>query len=95
MRKLNVTDGQTDRQTDGWVGVVISPVPGLRRRGIWPGKGDKNSSVIYQNNYDQTETKILTLMILTLHQKHQSAISKHKNINDYNMFKMHAKCKHV
>ena len=42
-----------------------------------------------------TETKILTLMILTLLQKNQSAISKHKNINDYNMFKMHAKCKQV
>ena len=26
MRKLNVTDGQTDRQKDG--GVAISPVPG-------------------------------------------------------------------
>ena len=29
-RKLNVTDGQTDRRTGG---VAISPVPGLRRRG--------------------------------------------------------------
>ena len=33
VRKLNVTDGQTDRQTDG--GVAISPVPGpMARREI-------------------------------------------------------------
>ena len=29
VRKLNVTDGQTDGRTDG--GVAISPVPGLGR----------------------------------------------------------------
>ena len=50
VRKLNVTDGQTDGQTDrdrpdgGGGGIAIYPVPGLPRRAA----GDNNKTYIQQ-----------------------------------------------